>query len=162
MDNKRPFDTLSVSSSVGTGDDLLAETKPSTANTSFAATPIANSPPAVVARQLKKVKTSTSRFSGSSNGGLPASDKAELDRRRDQFLRAHAKVYLSVLPEKNAVANLLKGMGSRTFKDAVPYEKLEQPKLIKGGAMMKEYQLAGLSFMAYMFENGMNCILADE
>lgn len=27
---------------------------------------------------------------------------------------------------------------------------------------MKDYQLAGLSFLAYMWENGQSCILADE
>jgi SWI/SNF-related matrix-associated actin-dependent regulator of chromatin subfamily A member 5 len=158
--SKRPFDTLSASSSVGTGDELV-DTKPSTASTSIVATPAAASPPALSRQVAKKLKVA--RFAGSSNGGMPAADKAELDKRRDQFLRAHSKVYLAVLPEaNNAVAKLMKGSAGRTFKDAVPYEKLEQPSLIRGGAMMKEYQLAGLSFMAYMFENGMNCILADE
>lgn len=71
-------------------------------------------------------------------------------------------MYKNVLPEKNYVTNLLKGYAPGTiFREVVPYRKLEQPKTIQGGTM-KDYQLSGLSFMAYMFENGQNCILADE
>lgn len=46
-------------------------------------------------------------------------------------------------------------------REAVSYELLKQPAGIQGGTL-KEYQLAGLSFLAYAVENGQNFILADE
>jgi SWI/SNF-related matrix-associated actin-dependent regulator of chromatin subfamily A member 5 len=76
--------------------------------------------------------------------------------------RAHAREYLGVLPEKNYIATLLKGTPKNAVhREAVPYRRLTQPKTIQGG-QMKDYQLTGLSFLAWNFENGQNCILADE
>ncbi|KAM0788448.1 hypothetical protein ACM66B_001582 [Microbotryomycetes sp. NB124-2] len=88
--------------------------------------------------------------------------KSEYERRRDMFVCTHAEVFQGVLPEKNHVATLLNSLPPG-FKprEVIPFKKLSQPKAIKGG-VMKEYQLTGLSFMAYMFENNQNCILADE
>jgi SWI/SNF-related matrix-associated actin-dependent regulator of chromatin subfamily A member 5 len=37
----------------------------------------------------------------------------------------------------------------------------DQPSLIKNGEM-KQYQLEGLSFLVWLYENGMNGILGDE
>jgi SNF2 family DNA or RNA helicase len=45
---------------------------------------------------------------------------------------------------------------------SVPYRRLEQPSLIAQDAVMKDYQLSGLSFLAFCAENGINAILADE
>ncbi|KAI5479678.1 nucleosome remodeling complex ATPase subunit (Snf2h) [Pseudohyphozyma bogoriensis] len=112
----------------------------------------------------KKAKTARAKPGNAASGGaLSAADKAEYSRRSDQFLRAHADVFLPVLPEKNHVANLLKGFPVGTVhREAVPYKKLEQPKTIDNTCVMKDYQLHGLSFLAYQYENGQNCILADE
>jgi SWI/SNF-related matrix-associated actin-dependent regulator of chromatin subfamily A member 5 len=44
----------------------------------------------------------------------------------------------------------------------IPYKEFtEQPALI-GGGQMKQYQLQGLSFLAWLYENGMGGILGDE
>ncbi|KAI0337438.1 hypothetical protein BDW22DRAFT_1423593 [Trametopsis cervina] len=49
--------------------------------------------------------------------------------------------------------------------DSGSYEPLSdislQPSLIRNGTM-KDYQLRGLSFLAHMHDNGMNCVLGDE
>lgn len=112
----------------------------------------------------KKQKTSGVngvKFSASSNPPAKAWH-VESVRRRDDFFRAHAKTYLPLLPEdKNFVSNLLANSGKKMHREAVPYKLVRQPKSIVGGTL-KDYQLAGLSFLAYMFENGQNCILADE
>lgn len=92
----------------------------------------------------------------------PGRTRADFERKRDAFFRAKAKLYTAVLPDKNFVANLLKGRSHSTvFKEEVPYRLLEQPPSIVGGTL-KSYQLTGLSYLAYMHENGVNCILADE
>ncbi|GAA5963892.1 hypothetical protein JCM21900_003969 [Sporobolomyces salmonicolor] len=90
--------------------------------------------------------------------------EGEMSKRRDQFLRAHADVFTPLLPnDKGALSKLLSASSSKApVQDAIPYRRLEQPKLIAGEGIMKDYQLAGLSFLAYQAENGMNCILADE
>ncbi|KAL8279227.1 hypothetical protein RQP46_008264 [Phenoliferia psychrophenolica] len=85
----------------------------------------------------------------------------ELERRRSLFWGAHKDVYLAVLPRKNAIRSLVENAEGRQFKEAVPYRLLEQPKCIQGG-MMKDYQLSGLSFLAWLFENGQSGILGDE
>ena len=44
----------------------------------------------------------------------------------------------------------------------VPRKKIaQQPALIQNG-QMKEYQLEGLSFLIWLYENGMGGILGDE
>ncbi|KAK4051791.1 hypothetical protein OIV83_002495 [Microbotryomycetes sp. JL201] len=88
--------------------------------------------------------------------------KSEYEHRRDMFVCTHANIFQGVLPEKNHVSTLLNSLPPGvTPREVMPFKRLQQPKAIKGGTM-KEYQLTGLSFMAYMFENGQNCILADE
>jgi SNF2 family DNA or RNA helicase len=43
-----------------------------------------------------------------------------------------------------------------------PYKEItEQPSLIKNG-QMKQYQLKGLSFLVWLYENGMGGVLGDE
>lgn len=153
---KRPFDLVSSS-----GNSPASANDYSTAATSAVPTPGSATPEEQAEAQLHLASKKLKLKFGSSGTGATTGDRAELDRRRDAFLRAHAKVYLAVLPEKNHVANLLKGYEGRVLNEVVPYHKLEQPKTIQGGTM-KDYQLSGLSFLAYMFENGQNCILADE
>ncbi|GAA5858503.1 hypothetical protein JCM8547_007336 [Rhodosporidiobolus lusitaniae] len=112
----------------------------------------------------------------------------ELERRRDAFIRAHASTFLALLPgpKTNYITKLASSSPSATpaaFSTGVvnshdapspkkgeksgivrPYHVFEQPKAIAGGKpdILKDYQIHGLSFLAYMAENGMNCILADE
>ncbi|KAL8276276.1 hypothetical protein RQP46_011304 [Phenoliferia psychrophenolica] len=143
----------------------------STAPTSAMATPSATSPPASapVAIPSGDATTGTTQTSkrakfGANAGGANAlalpTLRVELQKRSDTFLRAHANVYLPILPEKNHVANLLKANPTDTT-EVYAYKKLAQPATIQGGTM-KDYQLSGLSFMAYMFNNGQNCLLGDE
>ncbi|GAA5924215.1 hypothetical protein JCM10213_004524 [Rhodosporidiobolus nylandii] len=109
---------------------------------------------------------------GEAKPGWWFKDAKELEKRRDAFLRAHASLFLSVLPssKSNHVTKLLP-KGAKTSADgeaqyvvAQPYKLLSQPKAIAGGqeGVMKDYQLTGLSFLAYMADNGCSCILADE
>jgi SWI/SNF-related matrix-associated actin-dependent regulator of chromatin subfamily A member 5 len=52
--------------------------------------------------------------------------------------------------------------GAGNKPDYLPFHELdEQPKLVTGGTL-KDYQLHGLSFLVWMWKNGMNCILGDE
>ena len=44
----------------------------------------------------------------------------------------------------------------------IPFKDIaEQPSLIENG-QMKQYQLHGLSFLVWLYENGMGGILGDE
>lgn len=77
------------------------------------------------------------------------------------YRRAHAPTFEALLPDKNHIKSLLKQYPDGTVhREAIPYRKLAQPSIIQG--QMKDYQLIGLSWMAFMWENGQNCILADE
>ncbi|KAI5475975.1 hypothetical protein MNV49_000534 [Pseudohyphozyma bogoriensis] len=83
----------------------------------------------------------------------------ELARRREHFLCANATVFTPLLLGRNFFSERL---GSRSeWREVVPQKRLEQPKEIKGGSM-KDYQLVGMSWLAYCWENGANAILADE
>ncbi|GBE87288.1 ISWI chromatin-remodeling complex ATPase ISW2 [Sparassis crispa] len=86
---------------------------------------------------------------------------AETARRR--WLHRYRDLFIPLLPKSTFFDNLRKEVeASRDKTGHVPlHEITEQPKLVKGG-QMKDYQLHGLSFLAWMFENGMNCILGDE
>lgn len=53
-------------------------------------------------------------------------------------------------------------MAEALKKGFVPFRQIEeQPSLIKNGEM-KQYQLTGLSFLIWLYENGINGILGDE
>ncbi|SCV74235.1 BQ2448_6667 [Microbotryum intermedium] len=178
---KRPFEAVSppsgsivasasasVSSPSNTSSSLLL-----TADTSAVPTPLPleagpTVPDSLAERHQKFVKKlklkfgATKQQQANEQEHATNEDRVELGRRSDQFLRAHASVYQALLPEKNHVTTLLEQSAPGTVhREAVPYRQLSQPETIKGGTM-KAYQLTGLSFLAYMFENGQNCILADE
>ncbi|KAH8093223.1 P-loop containing nucleoside triphosphate hydrolase protein [Cristinia sonorae] len=96
---------------------------------------------------------------------------AELNKRRirvenarHRWVQRHRKLFEPLLPESSNYFNTLE-KEIKVANDRTPYFPLheldEQPKLIKGGEM-KDYQLHGLSFLVYMYRNGMNCILGDE
>lgn len=141
-------------------DEMRADQGYSNA-TSLIPTPI-YSPKIVDQPPTKRQKKPTVKFGASSNPVLVA-ERDVYAKRHDDFLRAHADVYLALLPESNSVSRLFTAaaLKKKVHLEAVPYKLIAQPKMIEGGTL-KGYQLAGVSFLAYMYENGQNCILADE
>ncbi|KAL8657488.1 MAG: hypothetical protein Q9226_001864 [Calogaya cf. arnoldii] len=101
---------------------------------------------------------------------------------RNNFFLAQKHLFLPLLPPKNHITKIaeksrldgleedilaisdatdsLDGAGYRKDK-TIPYEELtQQPRGIK--ALMKPYQLSGLSFLVYLHRNGLSGILGDE
>jgi SWI/SNF-related matrix-associated actin-dependent regulator of chromatin subfamily A member 5 len=79
--------------------------------------------------------------------------------KRDAFLVHHKDYFLPLLPPNNYISKLIQA--NDTHQDYVPYTPLDkQPSDVV--ATMKPYQLAGLSFLANMYENAMPAILGDE
>ncbi|KAF9259046.1 hypothetical protein L218DRAFT_908811 [Marasmius fiardii PR-910] len=90
--------------------------------------------------------------------------RAERDARRSQWFLRHRDLIQPLLPSSSTLLSTL-GTGHQSSK--IPYtpfhELEEQPKCIsKELGEMKDYQLLGLSFLVYMYQNGMNCLLGDE
>ncbi|KAF4588526.1 hypothetical protein EYR40_010078 [Pleurotus pulmonarius] len=80
---------------------------------------------------------------------------------RKIWLHHHQHLFKPLLPSSSSFNT---HFGSSVDKHAsfTPLHEFDQqPSLIRGG-VMKDYQLLGLSFLAYMYHNGMNCILGDE
>ncbi|GAA5946579.1 hypothetical protein JCM3765_000305 [Sporobolomyces pararoseus] len=94
--------------------------------------------------------------------------EGEMKPRRERFLLANSKLYSSLLPgdtgyfAKLQASSSLGGLPTTPTTPTVPYRRLDQPSLISKNAVMKDYQLGGLSFLAFCAENGINPILADE
>lgn len=93
--------------------------------------------------------------------------------KRDNFLVAHKDIFLPLLPKDNHINRLLQQHSHEPHRTSdrnsrpseigisVPYETIsKQPQGVK--ATMKPYQLAGLSFLVYLYRNGMSGILGDE
>lgn len=84
--------------------------------------------------------------------------------KRCAFLLANKEYFLPLLPETSYIDKLqrLRDMGDPvTEPESVPYEVIEaQPKDVR--AIMKPYQLEGLSFLVHMYRNGISAILGDE
>lgn len=83
--------------------------------------------------------------------------------KRDAFLLAHKEFFLPVLPETSYLDKLQRtqDMAAGDDVDIVPHTSLdEKPRGIT--AIMKPYQLEGLSWLVYMHRNGMPSILGDE
>ncbi|KAK9859870.1 hypothetical protein WJX84_002821 [Apatococcus fuscideae] len=81
---------------------------------------------------------------------------------RSQFLLKHAGVFAPFITEKVQSAIRIEAArhASHLAQAGAPLQIHRQPDSIQGN--MRDYQLDGLSFMARMFDNGMNAILADE
>lgn len=79
--------------------------------------------------------------------------------RRDAFLAHHSSLFEPVLPPNNYVSRLTSKVDAE-HNDIYPGEAIAQPHGIT--AVMKPYQLEGLSFLVKMFQNGMSAILGDE
>lgn len=85
-----------------------------------------------------------------------------LDRtkpKRDAFIFAHKELFLPVLPGSNYITKHLTN-DETAKRSVVDLEPIPTPAGIK--AIMKPYQLEGLSFLVYMHRNGMSPILGDE
>jgi SWI/SNF-related matrix-associated actin-dependent regulator of chromatin subfamily A member 5 len=76
----------------------------------------------------------------------------------NNFLVAHKDYFLPLLPHSNQITKLV---ASHNPKPIVEYEELrEQPEGVT--AVMKPYQLSGLSYLVYLYNNGFSGILGDE
>ncbi|KAL8782656.1 MAG: hypothetical protein Q9213_005195 [Squamulea squamosa] len=102
--------------------------------------------------------------------------------KRNNFFVSYKHLFLPLLPSKNYITKLVEQRrldgqeddildisgavdslnGSGYQKDlSIPYEELtQQPEGIE--ACMKPYQLSGLSFLVYLYKNGISGILGDE
>lgn len=86
---------------------------------------------------------------------------------RDQFLVEQKDLWLPLLPPHNYINKLLAHRQSlspaerQNLPVVTPYQELErQPAGVK--AVMKPYQLSGLSFLMWLHHNGLSGILGDE
>ncbi|KAI4938369.1 hypothetical protein J4E85_000809 [Alternaria conjuncta] len=78
--------------------------------------------------------------------------------RANSFLVANKDLFLPLLPKNNQVAKLV---AQGDAQPIVEYEELsEQPKGVT--AVMKPYQLSGLSYLVHLYNNGFSGILGDE
>jgi SWI/SNF-related matrix-associated actin-dependent regulator of chromatin subfamily A member 5 len=87
--------------------------------------------------------------------------------KRNRFLLGKKDFWLPLLPPNNYVHKLveqheqLSAAEIAALPPVIPYEEIEkQPQGIT--AVMKPYQLSGLSFMVYLHRNGLSGILGDE
>jgi SWI/SNF-related matrix-associated actin-dependent regulator of chromatin subfamily A member 5 len=83
--------------------------------------------------------------------------------KRTCFLLRHEAFFKPLLPQSNIYTKLsAEDIAAATSNGIIPRKKIaEQPSLIQNG-QMKEYQLEGLSFLIWLYENGMGGILGDE
>ncbi|ESZ90579.1 ISWI chromatin-remodeling complex ATPase ISW2 [Sclerotinia borealis F-4128] len=86
---------------------------------------------------------------------------------RNTFLVEKQDYFLPLLPQNNYIQKLITQNIDLSEEEKVklpafvPYQQLEtQPKGIK--ATLKPYQLSGLSYMVYLYRNGVNGILGDD
>jgi hypothetical protein len=88
--------------------------------------------------------------------------RADLEIKRKNWLFAHRALFEPLLPSSSTAffSHLITEMAmeGKAMPPVPMRDFLEQPKLIVGGEM-KEYQLAGLSFLAHMYHNG-RCIVS--
>ncbi|KAJ3928587.1 MAG: SNF2 family N-terminal domain-containing protein [Lentinula lateritia] len=96
------------------------------------------------------------------NTAVNNTKKSERDSRRNQWFLRHRDLFEPLLPLSSSFfANLHVAVPGKL--PYVPLHEVEQPKSINSSmGCMKDYQIVGLSFLVYMYENGMNCILGDE
>lgn len=88
--------------------------------------------------------------------------------KRNQFFIENQDYFLPLLPQNhNYIKKLAEKHASLSVREVeanprtYPYEQLtQQPKGVT--ATMKPYQISGLSFMVYLYRNGLSGILGDE
>ncbi|KAF8636103.1 hypothetical protein AX17_003808 [Amanita inopinata Kibby_2008] len=85
------------------------------------------------------------------------------DRARKKWLYHHRRLFEPLLPSSTV---FFEGLGREVErmnqKAVVPFHELDQQPSVIKQATLKDYQLCGLSFLVWMYKNGMNCILGDE
>jgi SWI/SNF-related matrix-associated actin-dependent regulator of chromatin subfamily A member 5 len=106
---------------------------------------------------------------------MPVSDRlavrheiaTKTSNKRNRFLVENKNHFLPLLPANNHVKKLADKFAALTEQEraklpsTTPFQEIElQPKGIT--ATMKPYQLSGLSFMVWLYRNGMSGILGDE
>ncbi|KZO91803.1 hypothetical protein CALVIDRAFT_557967 [Calocera viscosa TUFC12733] len=90
--------------------------------------------------------------------------RADFEDARKRWIWKHRSLFAALLPHRRGIFEDLKQQMPHAHSQEALLAEVEieeQPKLVKGGEM-KDYQLAGLSFLATMYQNGMNSILGDE
>ena len=108
------------------------------------------SPPRRKAAQPPKLNTARTRL----RDDIAKKTKAKAEN----FLVANKDFFLPLLPKNNHVAKLV---AEGKAQPIVEYEELPaQPKGVT--AVMKPYQLSGLSFLVHLYNNGFSGILGDE
>ncbi|KAF3905072.1 hypothetical protein AA313_de0208683 [Arthrobotrys entomopaga] len=91
---------------------------------------------------------------------LRAALTAETSRRRTNFLLTHKSIFQPLVGDSNYLKKLEDENGGNV-EAPVPYELLEkQPEEIQ--AVMKPYQIEGLSWLLWLNKNGLSGILGDE
>ena len=85
--------------------------------------------------------------------------------KRANFFVAHKDIFLPLLPDGNYIQRLVdqrhQAQEQKEEDLSVPYVVIQQqPVGVK--AVMKPYQLLGLSFLVYLHRNGLSGILGDE
>ncbi|EPQ55573.1 hypothetical protein GLOTRDRAFT_121142, partial [Gloeophyllum trabeum ATCC 11539] len=113
------------------------------------------------------IGASTKRWKGEEKKAVTIivnAKKAAVEAARRRWTARHRRLFETLLPQSsNLLDHIEQEMKESSDKGAyVPLHQLdEQPKLVTGGNL-KDYQLQGLSFLVWMYRNGMNCILGDE
>ncbi|TDL22661.1 hypothetical protein BD410DRAFT_898225 [Rickenella mellea] len=111
----------------------------------------------LVERAEKKIKVENKLAKTVANN----SRKIEIDLARRRWLKHHIEILAPLLPHGSPIIENIRSdeVDEKLYTQMRVLE--EQPALVKGG-IMKDYQLDGLSFLAHMYNNGINCILGDE
>jgi SWI/SNF-related matrix-associated actin-dependent regulator of chromatin subfamily A member 5 len=88
---------------------------------------------------------------------------AQTALKKTSFLLRHDAFFKPLLPKSNFYTKLsAEEVAAATSNGIIPRKKIaQQPALIQNG-QMKEYQLEGLSFLIWLYENGIGGILGDE
>ncbi|GJN87261.1 hypothetical protein Rhopal_000209-T1 [Rhodotorula paludigena] len=123
-------------------------------------------PPPPSKKLSKSEGKAKAELGGGGGPGWWFADSNEAERRRNAFIHANAAVFAPVLPSDAPTFLSKTAAATAATSNGIihPFRNVEQPTAICSGApgILKDYQLVGLSFLAFMAENGMNCILADE
>ncbi|THU84851.1 hypothetical protein K435DRAFT_970985 [Dendrothele bispora CBS 962.96] len=109
--------------------------------------------------ETKKLKMDEKK----ANTQIAHGQKSERDLRRNLWLLRHRAIFQCLAPNSTRFFDNIQDNGQEALSYTPFHELEEQPKLINNSTgMMKDYQLYGLSYLVYMYKNGMNCILGDE
>ncbi|KAF8884532.1 P-loop containing nucleoside triphosphate hydrolase protein [Infundibulicybe gibba] len=166
--NKRSLDTTGAA----TTQPLRRSLRPRTSRINFDISPKRNytkkRPPPVQDAATNLVQKKL-KLDGKRALTVAVNDKRSArDDARKRWLFCHRELFEPLLPPSNNLfQNLQKDIALQSdIKSGgiayVPLHELDQqPTLVEGGEM-KDYQLHGLSYLVWMYMNGMNCILGDE